>query len=106
MDVLFKEMAKSLKLEEHSFLQQFGVDPVMQVRFNFYPPCSHPDKVLGVKPHSDRSALTVLLQDESVEGLQILNDGTWITVPVIPHAIVINLGDQMQVGTEQLSAEY
>ncbi|KAK8595692.1 hypothetical protein V6N13_000388 [Hibiscus sabdariffa] len=97
MDLLFKAMAKSLDLEENSFSGQFGDNPVMQVRFNFYPPCSKPDKVLGVKPHSDRSGLTVLLQDEEVEGLQIVKDERWITVPVIPHALVVNLGDQMQI---------
>ena len=59
MDLLFKAMAISLNLEENSFSDQFGDNPVMQVRFNFYPPCSRPDKVLGVKPHSDRSGVTV-----------------------------------------------
>ncbi|XWS73002.1 hypothetical protein CRYUN_Cryun02cG0088400 [Craigia yunnanensis] len=97
MDLLFKAMAISLNLEENSFSDQFGDNPVMQVRFNFYPPCSKPDKVLGVKPHSDRSGMTVLLQDEEVEGLQIVKDERWITVPVIPHAFVVNLGDQMQI---------
>ncbi|XVF48009.1 hypothetical protein PTKIN_Ptkin03bG0155700 [Pterospermum kingtungense] len=97
MELLFKAMAASLNLEENSFSDQFGDNPVMQVRFNFYPPCSRPDKVLGVKPHSDRSGVTVLLQDEEVEGLQIVKDGRWITVPVIPHALVVNLGDQMQI---------
>lgn len=97
MDILFKAMAKSLDLEESSFSSQFGDQPIMQVRFNFYPPCSRPDIVLGVKAHSDRSGITVLLQDEEVEGLQILKDDTWIKVPVIPHALVVNLGDQMQI---------
>jgi isopenicillin N synthase-like dioxygenase len=97
MDILFKAMAKSLDLEESSFSSQFGDQPIMQVRFNFYPVCSRPDMVLGVKAHSDRSGMTVLLQDEQVQGLQILKDSTWINVPVIPHALVVNLGDQMQV---------
>jgi isopenicillin N synthase-like dioxygenase len=70
MEILFKAMAKSLDLEESSFLSQFGDQPIMQVRFNFYPPCSIPDMVLGVKAHSDRSGVTVLLQDDVVEGLK------------------------------------
>lgn len=96
MSDLSKAMALSLGLQQDSFLNLFGDQPVMQVRFNFYPPCNRPE-VLGVKPHSDRSGITVLLQDKEVEGLQVLKDGTWYTVPVIPHALVINLGDQMQV---------
>ena len=97
MDGLFKAMAKSLNLIEDSFSSQFGERVVMQTRFNFYISCPRPDLVLGVKPHSDRSGITVLLQDKEVEGLQILRDGKWFRVSVIPHALVVNLGDQMQV---------
>lgn len=98
-EVLSKAIAKSLNLEESSFLNQFGDQAMMQVRFNFYPPCSRPDLVHGVKPHTDRSGITVLLQDREVEGLQIRVDGKWYRVPVIPHALVVNLGDQMQIMT-------
>ncbi len=96
-DILFKAIEKSLNLVENSFSSQFGENPIMKVRFNFYPPCSRPDMVLGVKAHSDRSGTTILLQDDEVEGLQIFKDDKWINVPVIPHALVVNLGDQMQV---------
>ncbi|KAK4853939.1 hypothetical protein QYF36_016674 [Acer negundo] len=44
-----------------------------------------------------RSGITILLQDKEVEGLQILVDGKWYRVPVIPHALVVNLGYQMQI---------
>ncbi|KDO73519.1 hypothetical protein CISIN_1g018989mg [Citrus sinensis] len=98
-EVLSKAIAKSLNLEEYSFLNQFGDQALMQVRFNFYPPCSRPDLVHGVKPHTDRSGITILLQDREVEGLQIRVDGKWYRVPVIPHALVVNLGDQMQIMT-------
>ncbi|PPR86372.1 hypothetical protein GOBAR_AA34324 [Gossypium barbadense] len=75
VDLLFKAMAKSLALEENSFSDQFGDNPVMHVR----------------------SWITVFLQDELVEGLQFAKEEKWITVPVIPHALVVNLGDQMQI---------
>ncbi|XVE63646.1 hypothetical protein DITRI_Ditri07aG0036700 [Diplodiscus trichospermus] len=94
---LYKGMARSLNLEENSFLNQFGERALMQARFNFYPTCSRPDLVLGVKPHTDRSGITVLLQDREVEGLQVLVDDKWVKVPVIPHALVVNVGDQMQI---------
>ncbi|TXG61905.1 hypothetical protein EZV62_013268 [Acer yangbiense] len=74
-EVLFKAIAKSLNLEENSFLNQFGEQSLMQTRFNFYPPCSRPDLVHGVKPHTDRSGITILLQDKEVKGLQIVVDG-------------------------------
>ena len=97
MDILFQAMEKSLNLVEGSFSSQFGDNSLIKARFNFYPPCSRPDMVLGVKAHSDRSGATVLLQDDEVGGLQIFKDDKWINVPVIPHALVVNLGDQMQV---------
>ncbi|KAM1173300.1 hypothetical protein FF1_026033 [Malus domestica] len=98
MGIVFKAMAKSLNLEDNSFAKQlFGDQSLMQARFNFYPPCSRSDLVLGVKPHTDRSGVTCLLQDKDVEGLQVLIDGKWVRVPIVPHAIVLNLGDQMQI---------
>ena len=97
MDVLFKAMAMSLNLKENSFSSQFGERAVMQTRFNFYLSCPRPDLVLGFKPHSDGSGITVLLQNKEVEGLQVFKDDKWFRVPVIPHALVVNLGDLMQV---------
>ncbi|KAJ9141038.1 hypothetical protein P3X46_031621 [Hevea brasiliensis] len=97
MDLLYKAMARSLNLEENSFSGQFGERSLMQARFNFYPRCSRPDLVHGVKPHTDRSGITILLQDREVEGLQILANNKWARVPVIPDALVVNLGDQMQI---------
>ncbi|KAL3535923.1 hypothetical protein ACH5RR_004384 [Cinchona calisaya] len=95
-DLLFKAIAKLLNLEENSFLNQFGERAILTARFNFYPPSPKPNQVLGLKPHSDKSGFTVLLQNE-VEGLQILKDNMWFRVATIPHALVINVGDQMQI---------
>ena len=44
---------------------QFGDGAVMQTRFNFHLSCPRPNLVLGVKPHSDRSGIIVLLQDKA-----------------------------------------
>lgn len=96
-DILLKAMAKSLDLEEDSFSSQFGDRPGIQARFNYYPRCSRPNLVLGLKPHSDGSGITVLLQDKEVEGLQLLKDDQWFRVPTIPDALLVNLGDQMEV---------
>ncbi|PIA61549.1 hypothetical protein AQUCO_00300815v1 [Aquilegia coerulea] len=72
----------------------------LSVRMNYYPPCSRPDLVLGLSPHSDGSALTVLQQAAgSSIGLQILKDDTWIPVQPVPNALVINIGDTLEVLT-------
>jgi isopenicillin N synthase-like dioxygenase len=74
----------------------FG-ENVQAVRMNYYPPCRRPDLVLGLSSHSDGSALTVLLQDDESTGLQILNNNRWISVEPIPNALVVNIGDTLEV---------
>ncbi|XP_047152975.1 2-oxoglutarate-dependent dioxygenase 11-like [Vigna umbellata] len=96
-EVIHKAMAKSLNLEENSFLNETGERSNMFLRFNYYPPCPMPDHVLGVKPHADGSTITFLLQDNEVEGLQVLKDDQWFKVPIIPGALLINVGDQIEI---------
>ncbi|WCJ28862.1 2-oxoglutarate (2OG) and Fe(II)-dependent oxygenase superfamily protein [Euphorbia peplus] len=98
-EIVLKAMASSLNLEENCFLEQYGAAEaaLMSARFNYYPPCRRPNRVLGVKPHADASAITLLLQDEHVEGLQFLKDNEWFKVPIIPQALLINAGDQIEI---------
>ncbi|KAF8370278.1 hypothetical protein HHK36_031684 [Tetracentron sinense] len=96
-EILLKAMARSLKLEENCFLNQFGEQSTMIARFNYYPHCARPDLVLGVKPHADGSGITILLQDREVEGLQLLENDRWVRVPIIPDALFVNVGDQVQI---------
>ncbi|XP_074281179.1 protein LATERAL BRANCHING OXIDOREDUCTASE 1-like [Silene latifolia] len=97
LEIMLRAIAKSLNLEENTFLSQLGEDSTFFARFNFYPPCPHPDRVLGLKPHSDSTLITILLQDKDVEGLQVLKDDQWYKVPVIPNALVVNVGDQLEI---------
>lgn len=98
---MLKAMARYLKVEdEESFLKKYGETPSALSRFNFYPPCRRPDAVLAAKAHSDASAMTYLLQDEEVEGLQAQKDGAWYRVPIVPNAIVVNAGDQIEVNLQ------
>ncbi|XAR57104.1 Codeine 3-O-demethylase [Bertholletia excelsa] len=92
-------IATSLGLNKHSFEEMFG-EAVQAVRMNYYPPCPRPDLVLGLSPHSDGSALTVLQQRKgSSVGLNILKDGSWVPVQPLPNALVINIGDTIEVLT-------
>ncbi|KAK9697953.1 hypothetical protein RND81_08G072300 [Saponaria officinalis] len=99
LETMLKAIAKSLNLEENTFYSQFGEDGNLFARFNYYPPCPHPDQVLGLKPHSDGTLITILLQDKDVNGLQVLKDDQWYKVPVIPDALFINVGDQLEILT-------
>ena len=97
-EVILRAMAKSLTLEEDCFLNECGERASMFLRFNYYPPCPMPDHVLGLKPHTDGSSITFVLQDKEVEGLHVLKDNKWFKVPIVPDALVINVGDQIEVG--------
>ncbi|KAK1291350.1 Protein SRG1 [Acorus calamus] len=97
--ILLRLIARSLRrVEENVFNDMFGT-AVQAVRMNYYPPCPRPDLVLGLSPHSDGSALTVLQQETDTVGLQILKDGAWVPVHPIQNALVINIGDTIEVLT-------
>ncbi|KAI3495212.1 hypothetical protein L1887_37444 [Cichorium endivia] len=73
------------------------------VHMIFYPTCPNPEVTIGVKRHSDMGTLTVLLQDDigglcvrKGEGLSPENE-EWIEVPPIHGALVVNVGDMLQV---------
>ncbi|KAG7022434.1 Protein DMR6-LIKE OXYGENASE 1 [Cucurbita argyrosperma subsp. argyrosperma] len=76
----------------------FQDEQMSMVRLNRYPPCSSPDLVLGVGRHKDAGALTILAQD-GVGGLQVRrkSDGEWIPVKPISNAYIVNIGDIVQV---------
>ncbi|BAT98825.1 hypothetical protein VIGAN_10017300 [Vigna angularis var. angularis] len=69
------------------------------IRINYYPPCPQPENVLGLKSHTDASALTILLQGNEVEGLQLKKDGTWLPVHPLPNAFMVFIGDVLEVVT-------
>ncbi|KAL5554313.1 hypothetical protein UlMin_041714 [Ulmus minor] len=74
------------------------------VNMNFYPACPNPDLTVGVGRHSDMGTLTVLLQD-GIGGLYVkveddmnsAKNGHWIAIPPISGALVINIGDTLQI---------
>ena len=74
-----------------------GENAFFGTKVSHYPPCPHPEKVTGLRAHTDAGGVILLFQDDKVGGLQILKDGEWIDVQPIPNAIVINTGDQIEV---------
>ncbi|KAL5705047.1 hypothetical protein ACHQM5_023396 [Ranunculus cassubicifolius] len=79
-------------------LNDFFRDQTSFIRLNYYPPCPSPDLALGVGRHKDAGALTVLFQDD-VGGLDVKrkSDGEWVRVKPTPNSYIINVGDIIQV---------
>lgn len=95
---LMKVLSTNLGLEENQLQQALGGEEVgASLRVNFYPKCPQPDLTLGLSPHSDPGALTLLLADNNVSGLQVRKGESWITIKPAPNAFIVNIGDQVQV---------
>ncbi|KAJ4962155.1 hypothetical protein NE237_022094 [Protea cynaroides] len=80
-------------------LNGFFKDQTSFVRFNHYPPyCPSPHLALGVSRRKDADTLTVLAQDD-VGALEVKRkmDGEWIRVKPILDSYFINVGDIIQV---------
>ena len=65
---------------------------------HYYPPCPEPDRTFGLVDHTDPGILAVLIQDK-IGGLQVksMRDECWVDVKPIPGALVVNVGDLLQV---------
>ncbi|XP_065038862.1 flavanone 3-dioxygenase 2-like [Musa acuminata AAA Group] len=92
---LLRAISLSLELEEGYMAKVLG-EQEQHMAVNYYPKCPEPELTYGLQAHTDPNALTVLLQDPNVAGLQVLKDGKWIAVNPQPDALVINIGDQLQ----------
>ncbi|XP_040381154.1 protein SRG1-like [Oryza brachyantha] len=95
--LVLAKMAGLLGLQEGYFAGMLDENAMTYARFNYYPRCPRPEQVLGLKPHSDASVITVASMDDSVSGLQVLRQGVWYDVPIVPNALLINVGDGIEI---------
>uniref|UniRef100_A0ACD5YUV9 Uncharacterized protein n=1 Tax=Avena sativa TaxID=4498 RepID=A0ACD5YUV9_AVESA len=95
-------LCENLGLEKGYLKQVFAGSkgsPTFGTKVSSYPPCPRPDLVDGLRAHTDAGGVILLFQDDQVSGLQLLKDGAWVDVPPMRHAIVVNIGDQLEVIT-------
>ncbi|KAJ4807951.1 Flavonol synthase [Rhynchospora pubera] len=97
VDEMFGNLSISLGLEKGALKEAAGGDEMKyMMKINYYPPCPRPDLALGITPHTDMSTLTIILPDQ-VPGLQVSKDEHWIDVKYVPNALIVHIGDQIEI---------
>lgn len=93
---LLGDVGECLGVKRGTLEPEFGKGHSSFLRLNYYPPCAEPDQHLGISHHTDAGALTVLLPDAQ-PGLQFQIGKSWYTVTAEPGALIVNIGDIIQV---------
>jgi isopenicillin N synthase-like dioxygenase len=94
---LMQMCALALDLPQGHFDTHLELD-ASTLSANYYPPqevlSTRDNPKVTLQPHTDSGVVTLLYQTGDYTGLQLqAGDGTWIDVPVVPDAFIINLGD-------------
>ncbi|MCL7021705.1 hypothetical protein MKW94_012852 [Papaver nudicaule] len=94
-DTLMELLSESLGLNR-DHLKNMDCAKFLSVIGHYYPPCPQPELTLGASKHSDPTFITVLSKGE-VDGLQIFYQDRWVAIRPLPGALIINIGDLLQV---------
>ncbi|OWM64103.1 S-norcoclaurine synthase 1-like [Punica granatum] len=93
---ILRSMAMNLGVDPDKLVNMFG-DGVQGIRMNYYPPCPQASRVMGLTCHSDATGLTLLVQANEVDGLQIKKNGNWLPIKPFPGAFIVNVGDVIEI---------
>ncbi|MCL7035533.1 hypothetical protein MKW94_015816 [Papaver nudicaule] len=94
-DTLIELLSEALGLEKNH-LKDMDCTKFLSVLCHYYPPCPQPNLTMGAYKHTDRNFFTLLLQD-NIGGLQILYENHWVDIKPTPGALVVNIGDLLQL---------
>ena len=95
---LLRHWAVSLGADEDVFDGAFADLPATLIKVVRYPGTDETPQGVGV--HKDSGVLTLLLVEPDSEGLQVeLGPEQWIDVPPVPDALIVNIGELLEVAT-------
>jgi hypothetical protein len=100
-------MAVDMGVEPERLLEMFGGQP-QTMKVTYYPPCRQAGDVIGLSPHTDACAITVLLHVNDVQGLQIRkdDDGKWLAVEPLDGALTVFVGDVIEESNSKMCYSY
>ncbi|MEH6548373.1 MAG: 2OG-Fe(II) oxygenase family protein [Pseudomonadales bacterium] len=93
---LLEAIGINLGVDTNFLSKNFRPNHSSFLRLNYYPLQYNSQQGMGVHQHTDAGAITVLLQDQQ-SGLEVFHQGCWHRVEPRDGALVINLGDIVQV---------
>jgi isopenicillin N synthase-like dioxygenase len=107
---ILKAISLSLGMPADALDHCFQPEHTSFLRLNYYPKCPTPERPddasvakvghLGVNHHTDAGAVTLLFQDQP--GLEVFHEEVWKRVEPRADALVINIGDIVQVWSNDL----
>ena len=84
--------------EAPDFFEPYLRKPPSQLRLIHYPFNPDAEGAMGIGSHTDYECVTLLRS--TAPGLEVLNSaGLWIDAPPLPDALIINIGDMMEIWT-------
>ncbi|XP_028767129.1 1-aminocyclopropane-1-carboxylate oxidase homolog 1-like isoform X1 [Neltuma alba] len=96
-NTIFELMSEALGLNP-SYLKELACGEGLFLLCHYFPQCPEPESTMGVTKHTDSDFMTILLQDQ-IGGLQVLHENQWVDVPPVHGALVVNIGDLLQLIT-------
>jgi isopenicillin N synthase-like dioxygenase len=95
--LLGQSFATALGQDDTFYARQYA-RPTSRLKLNHYPPQENPEQIdnIGVIPHTDSGAFTILWQDDN-GGLEVRSKSReWVGAPPLKDSFVINIGDILQ----------
>jgi isopenicillin N synthase-like dioxygenase len=96
---LLRAFAEALQQPVDIFDDAFVEAPVEHLKIIRYPGSQQGAAGQGVGPHKDGGFLTLLLQDDSQDGLQVETEQGWIDAPSLPGSFIVNIGESLEMAS-------